>query len=560
MKLFSALHTQYTAFIEQVSSYLSKTLSKANLTFGSNTIFGQIVSVVGSALQNIMLYIEDALVEQNKYTAQRTSSLWGLATLSGYMPSFGKAAIASLKLSYIPNNTDGYNILLEDKTTLVCTQNGLKYNIILPQETIVLNPVKDNSEKYFSAVQGIFKEQEFISTGGQYYTINLKFSGNLDTDFLTVKVNNEIWQYAASLYDMTPDAKQYTFKAGMNGGIDLIFGNIEHGRPLYADDVVTVKYLIHDGENGNLDPNVETYFVFDKMMIDTDGDEHDGNSLFNITFAEYDAVVSGSNAENLNFMREMIGFNSRSLVLAGPENYKVLINRFGFCGYNKTWVDAHAMIVNSLIMKNYKTNLQTGKDYFSLTENDFKLTDFQKQTVLSYIENSGSQLAATKYNIVDPELCKYAMYVYVSPKSPKYNKETLETKIIQCIGAFFATNQPNDKFIPKSDIIHAIKNNVEGVDGVDVYIISEENEHAIISGKYTNTYYELNNTTGQYIKKTETVKIYDGENPNLGLDIHGNIYMKHEFQFPVLMGGWYCLNADGESVLIDNPVTIIFED
>ena len=560
MKIFSALHTQYNDFINQVKNYLSKTLSKIDVNFGSNSVFGQIVTVVGSAVQNIMLYIEDALVEQNKYTAQRNSSLWGLATLSGYMPSFGKASVVSLKLNYILNNAEEYNIVLDDKTVLICTQNGLRYNILLPQESIVLNPIKDNSIKYFSAVQGVFHTQEFVATGGQYYTINLKFLGNMDTDYLTVKVNGDVWEQAASLYDMTPDSKQYTIKAAMNGGINIIFGNVEHGRPLYADDVVTVDYLIHDGETGNMDTNVETYFVFDRTMLDTDGEAHDGNNLFNITFADTDAIASGSNAETIQFMREMIGFNSRSLVLASPENYKVLINRFGFCGYNKTWVDAHSMIVNSLIMKNYTTNLSIGTDYFKLTEDDFKLTNLQKQTVLSYIENSGSQLAATKYNIIDPELCKYAMYIYVSLKSAKYNKESVENQIMQIVGAFFAMNKPDDKFIPKSDIIQAIKTNINGVDGVDIYIVSEANESAIIRGSYNDVYYELNSATGQYIEKSEFVKLYPGENPNLGLDIHGNIYMKHDFQFPVLMGGWNCLNSDNELVLIEKPVTVIFED
>ena len=69
MRLFSLLETQYNSFISNVNSYLSKVLSNNNVSFGSNTIFGQIITVVGNAIQNVMLYIEDALVEQNKYTA-----------------------------------------------------------------------------------------------------------------------------------------------------------------------------------------------------------------------------------------------------------------------------------------------------------------------------------------------------------------------------------------------------------------------------------------------------------------------------------------------------------
>ena len=111
MRIFSLLNKQFNGFVSDVRSYLSKTLSRANTQFGSNTVFGQIITVVGNAIQNIMLYIEDSLVEQNKYTAQRKKSIFGLASLSGYEPFLGKAAIASVKLNYSPNNVESYNII-----------------------------------------------------------------------------------------------------------------------------------------------------------------------------------------------------------------------------------------------------------------------------------------------------------------------------------------------------------------------------------------------------------------------------------------------------------------
>jgi hypothetical protein len=538
---------------------MSKLLSKNNVQFGSNTIFGQIISVVGNAIQNVMLYIEDALVEQNKYTAQRKKSIYNLAALSGYEPSLGKAANVTLKLSFMPNNSGSYKVILNNKTPLTCTQNGLKYNVILPQEAIILDIDKDNVAKYFSAVQGVFESQRFISTGGQYYTVNFKFIGNIDTDHITVKVNNEKWEYAASLYDMDSDAKQYTYKVSTGGGIDLIFGNEAHGRALKANDVVDVTYLIHDGENGNLNADVETYFVFDNTLNDSNGESYDGNTLFNITFAETDPITSGSNSETLEHVRHMIGLNSRSLVLAAPENYKVLINRFGFCGYNRTWSDPKSLVVNSLIIKNYKSCVVNGSDYFNLTENDFYLSDQQKKSIYNYIESSGGQLATTQYNIFDPDLCKYAMYVYVSLKSAKYNRDLIKKQIRHHVGEFF-TNIESDMFIPKSDIIHTLKTNIEGIDGIDIYFLSQKNEEAICTGKYVVDAYTLNNITGQYIKHTEHVKIYPGENPNLGLDEHGNIYLTSDHQFPVLMGGWKYYNDNNDGVQVNDPLTIIFKD
>ena len=127
------------------------------------------------------------------------------------------------------------------------------------------------------------------------------------------------------------------------------------------------------------------------------------------------------------------------------------------------------------------------------------------------------------------------------------------------IGEFF-TNVQSDLFIPKSDIIHQLKNNVDGIDGVDVYFISQKNEEAIYRQQYEDEYYIMNNLTGQYVKRTEKVKLYAGENPNIGLDAHGNIYLKTDCQFPVLMGGWEYMNNEGTLVTVADAVTIVFEE
>lgn len=560
MRLFSLLDTQYSNYTSKVQSYLSKMLSNSSIQFGSNTIFGQILTVVGNAIQNVMLYIEDALVEQNKYTAQRKKSIYGLAALSGYMPSFGKAATCAIKISFVPNNAGAFNVIINNNEPLTCTQNGLQYNIILPQEAMTLNVTKDNSAKYLTVVQGNFESQRFISTGGKYYTQNFKFVGNLDIDYLSVKINNEKWEYVSSVYDMNSDGKQFTLKPSVTGGIDVVFGNDVHGRALKVNDIIDITYLIHDGENGNLDPNLETYFVFENQLSDTSTGEHyDGNSLFNVTFAETDPITNGSNSETLQHVREMIGLNSRSLVLATPNNYKALIEKFGFCGYNRTWADPNSMVVNSLIIKNFKTNLSNGLDYFNLNENDFLLSNEQKQSIYNYIESSGAQLASVKYNIFDPILRKYAMYMYITLKSAKYNKELIKTQIRQLVGDFF-TNVQSDIFIPKSDIVHLIKSNIEGIDSIDIYMLSQKNEEALYKQQYTEETYEINKLTGAYIKKTKNVKLYAGENPNLGLDVHGNIYLTSNAEFPVLMGNWDYVNNEGSLISITDPLTIVFEN
>lgn len=560
MKIFGLLETQYNLYINSIKSYLSKELSKHSSSYGNNTIFGQIINVIGSVVQNIMLYIEDSLTEQNKYTAQRKKSIYGLAALSGYNPDYGKASGVQLVLSYKPTNSKHANIIINNKEQVTCTQNGLTYNLIIPQESIVLNIEKDNSNKYLYAVQGKFETQNFVSSGGKYYTQNFKFLGNLDKDYIEVRINDEIWQPTSGFYDMVSDGKQYIIKTSLLHGLDIVFGNDVHGRALKNGDNISITYLIHDGENGNLDTNTETYFVFNNMLSDTTGDEVDGNSVFNVTFASLDAVASGSNSESVEQVRNMIGMNSRSLVLTSAENYKEFINKFSFCGYNRTWVEKGSLIVNSLIMKNYKLLINKNKSYFDLKESDFLLSDVQKSSIINYIENSGRQLAGTTYNIIDPEICKYAMFLYVKLKSNNYERDYVANKIRALIGEFFG-DISSDIFIPKSDIVHLIKTNIPEVDGVNIYILSERNEKAIQNKQYIKTTYKFNYSLNAYEKFQEKVYLYNGENPGLGLDSHGNIYLESDEQFPVLMGGWDYINeVNGElqEVSIIDPLNIVF--
>ena len=544
MKLFGLLDTQYSRFTSAVKAQLSKVLSDYDTKYGNATIFGQLINVLGAAVQNIMLYIEDALVEQNKYTAQRKKSIYNLAKISGYEPSLGKASSVQLMVNFVPNNSEAYNVVINNHEKFTCTQNGLTYNVVLPQEAIVMTADQNSSTRVLTAVQGRFEKQSFVATGGKYYTINFQFNGNFDIDYLKVKVNNELWD-RCEFYDMDSDGKQYSVKTSYINGVDLIFGNDVHGRALKNNDIVEVEYLVHDGVTGNLNTQENTYFIFDNPLYDTDGVEVDGNTIFNVTFASKDSVTSGSDAESKEDVRQMIGLNSRSLVLAAPQHYKTFINKFSFCGYNRTWSEKGSMIVNSMIMKNIKLDMETGSDYFQLSESDLKLSDIQKQSILSCIENSGNQLGGVSYNIIDPVIRKYALYVYVKMKSQKLDKEYIKNQIKVLVGDFFANIQ-SDMYIPKSDIVMLIKNNIEAVDSVDVYFLSERNETAMRMGYYVDDNYTWNPSTGTYDSHMETVYLYSGQNPSLGLDGHGNICLESNNEFPVLMGGWEFTNDSEE--------------
>lgn len=561
MKILDLLQTRYTEFQNQVRVYLSKTLKNYDENYGNNTILGQLINVLGSAVQNVLLYIEDGLTEQNKFTVQRKKSIYSLAQLGGYNPSLGKAASCMVRMTVQPNNYNAYSIIVPNKTKLICSYNGLKYNIVLPQEAITFAISDDISNKYLQVVEGSFETQSFMVYGGQLYTQTVLFNGDIDIDYLEVKVNDELWEQKDSLYDMDPDGKQYVVKTSLSKGIDILFGNEQFGRALKLNDKVDVTYLVHDGEIGNIESDEDVYFSFEDEIKDAAGGSINGNEVFVIKLADTNSVSGGTYSESAQKVKEMIGYNSRALVLADPKNYKVFLNRFSFVGYNRTWSEEGSLIVNSIVLRNYKQMLERGSDYFNLNKSDLFLSEAQKQSVKNCIANSGQQLAGVTYNIINPEVCRYAAYVYIKMKDVQYDKTSVEQAIRDAVGDFF-TNLESDIFIPKSDLIAVIKGASDAIDGVDVYFLGEKNEQAIIDKKYINKTYTFNPSKGMYDISEETVYVADGENPGIGFDEYGNIYLDNNDQFPVLMGGWQFKSSRlGEApqyTTISNPLILVF--
>ena len=558
MRLFKMMNMQFSKWEAAVKDYLSKTIADYGNKYGSNTILGQLISVLGGITQNVLSYIEDALTEQNKYTATRKRSIYNLAALSGYEPSLGTASSTILKLSFLPTSNQ-VGVIIPNKTTLTCLQNGLTYNIVIPQESIVMNMASDSSSRYVTAVEGKFETQTFTVNGGELYTINVKFSGDCDLKYLEVTVNGEPWERCESLYDCTADGKQYIVKNSFSRGIDVIFGNDAHGRALQLNDEVKVTYLLHDGELGNINPFATCEFSFDEPLLDITGEYADGNTLFNIEIADKNLANNGTYSESIDKIQELIGYNSRSLVLTDVKNYKQYLSRFSFVGYNRTWVEEGSLVVNSIIMRNFKNLMSTGTDYFSLKDTDFILNDYQIASIKSSLEASGNMLAGSVLNILTPEICKYAVYLYITLKDNTYDRDSISDKIKNMIGEFFS-DVNSDRFIPKSDIIKLIKDNCKEVDSVDVYFISEINENAKKNNWYKEKKLEYNIATGTYKVKETTVYLYDTENPMLGLDSHGNIYLESDYQFPVLTGKFYYWQNDNDNngVMLE-PITIIYQ-
>ena len=558
MKILDTLSMTFERYMTQVKSYMQENAPNFS-RIGNSSVIGQLINVIGASVNNVMIYLQDAFAEQNKYTAQRKKSIYGLAAQTGFNASLGYAAGMNFRMTYMPNNVNDLTYILKNKTKVLCTQNGLTYNIILPQENVIFTTAKDMSSKQIYAVEGTFETQEFISTGGQLYSINVVFNGDCDISYTEVYVNDELWTRRESLYDMAADGKEYVIHTSLNKGFDIIFGNDNFGRSLKVDDKITVNYLTHNGELGNIDYSLPVSIVFSDPIVDASGNEIDADEVFNIEIAERPAN-NGTYSDKTDFVKEMIGYNSRAMVLADEKNYKLYLNRISFVGWNHTWSEEGSLVVKSIILKNYKTQMENGDEYFNLKEKDFILSDEQKKSIQTSIKNSGTQLAGTVLNIFDPKLVKYAVYVYIKMNDVSYDKTLIQDTIHKLIGQFMGDIN-SDTIIAKSDIVHLLKSNIENIDSVDIYFLSERNEKAIIDGKYTIENYIYNPKTKLYDIKSTTYSVIG--DPGLGLDAHGNIFVESVFQFPVLMGGWQYVSSSSafekQYTTVSDPVIIVFE-
>lgn len=560
MKLFTALQTQWNEFQNQVQKYIA---DKIGLTggYGPSNVFGHIFTVLNGAIQNMMLYIEDAFTEQNVYTAERKKSIYGLARLSGYEPSLGKASKCNIKLTYNALvGTSSPLLVIPNRTKFLSNQNGLIYNAILPQEVCVFDITRSNASKYLNLVEGTFESRDYVSTGGELYTINYDYVGDLDIDYITLTVNGEVWERVDSLYDMLPGGHQYMIRVGINKGFDVIFGNGQYGAILKDGDNISIEILVHNGETGNIRPDEDITFRFATSIADPTGNPIDGNELFTVELESREGITSGTFSESTEQVRNMIGFNSRSLVLADAKNYKIFLNRFSFVGYNRCWSEPGSLVINALIMRNYKQLCEKGSDYFALHDEDFSLSNSQEESIRKTIVESKQQIAGTVLNFIKPELKKYAFFFYLRMKDGVvYDVELIRSQIYNIVGNFFG-NIKSDIYIPKSDIIQLIKNEIPQIDGVNLYIISEDNENAKINKIYIEKRFVYNPLKMTYEVMERSISVPTGTDPHLGLDEHGNILLENDMYFPVLKGGWSYGSGDQKvTISEDNPIQITIQ-
>jgi hypothetical protein len=166
-------------------------------------------------------------------------------------------------------------------------------------------------------------------------------------------------------------------------------------------------------------------------------------------------------------------------------------------------------VVYLFLVPDINKRKKTSDNYFTIPLNLFKLTPTEKNKIYELIEQSGQKILTVVNKIIDPTFSKYVMFVNITAYEG-FNKDSISQQVITKCSEYFLSNRRRDR-IPKSDII-AVLESIEGIDSVNIYFVSENNEN---------------------FKKNPA----NAAKPDIGIDSFGDIIMKRG-ELAVIRGGW----------------------
>jgi hypothetical protein len=519
-KLFGSLKINIQDILSESLQFLQDRFKQSRSIFTAASPYGQLLIVFENLSQLIFYYIEDAITELNLNEASRASSIYSLAAIAGHNPSRAISATAQINVIRKPNldaNTlPASKVVLNNLFRVQCVQNGLTYVMELPQDEIRLSLVGEASPTIFSLRQGIIESQTFTAKGRPFDSFQVGYPNNfyIDNFLINVYVNGEKWMKYDSLLDIPRRAKGFICKTGITNGVDIFFGNGNFGQIPDAGSEIIVEYLATDGAAGNIrvdDPS-QIVFTFTDTAFAPTGEEVNMNDYFDIFTIS--PPNFGVEPENIELTKLIAPKASKNFALVNTDNYEVLLRKMQMFSTIKVYLpqDANGTIldsrmINLFLVPDVSRLFKSGEDYFNLPTTKFKLSQFQKNELLKYIERSGTKMISTDVQIVDPMISKYVLFVSIIAFDD-VSAEIVKSDITDALGKYFISLKRQDR-VPKSDLIKIIEE-VNGVDSVNISILGEKNEIAL--------------------KK-------DPNAAPVGLDEFNDIIIGLD-EFPVIRGGW----------------------
>ena len=540
MSFFSKTRIKATELFEDSFEYLARTYDQAVEVFTPASPFGQVLTVVSNLGEMIFFYIEAALTELNITRARNLESIYGLSRLTGHDPTRGISArgIIGLRLNTSASSlVNGDYVQIMNGASLEISQNGLTYFLNFNSDFIRLDK---NTKEFVNVeiIQGEKDEQIFTGSGLALQSYNLSTKDPTDQYLVDVIVDGQYWKSVDSLYDMNNGEKTVMIKSSVNGGLTIFFGNNQFGMPPALGSRIRVTYIKTRGNAGNIGGK-QLDMKFSDEGTDPFGEAVDLNEILSLNITRN--PMFGSDTEDPQFTRLIAPYQSNSFVLANPNNYIYYLSKYDFWSFIDAYNTKNDEYLNDdniiylFLIPDVKKKLTSDLDYFSVPEVEFTMTDQEKAMTYEILNASGRQVVTAETRIVDPVIRKYALNVVIR-YFDNYDKDAIRIEIRKNLDEYFLNVNRRDR-IPRSDIISIIEN-VEGIDSVNVFFISERNEKAIKDGFYLVPVYGTDPVTDQRVLiENKKIVLKVDEDPQLGLDSFGDVVIENN-DLAIIRGGW----------------------
>ena len=511
LNIFKHNRIQTSQLLRDTIDFLVDKFNQSKKVFSVSSAYGQILFVLEQLSNLIFYYIEDSVTELSIREATRDTSVYSISDAAGYRPARSIASSGQILLRQKPTIDEdivGNVVIIPNYLKIKCINNEVSYILELTQDDIRVD-LTNNNPIYVNILQGYIDSQILSSgTGSPYASYSLNFPKNyhIDNNFVQVYVNDVPQPLYENLLKIPSGGAGCMVRTGIASGLDIFFGNGKYGNYPDLGAEIRVEYLVTDGFNGNIktDNIDDILWEFSDSAFDASGNEVNLNEVFDIS-----TIISpdfGSNSEPIALTRLMLSKSTDRLMV--ESDYELLLKRMQSFSIVRVGRDMKNDRIFNMFLIPDVTKLISGKlDYFSIPLDKFILSELRKNELLRYIEKIGVKTISTDVRIIDPIISKYILNISLIVFK-NYDQNVIKMDIISKISDYFLTISRHDR-IPRSDLIRIIED-VDGVDSVNVRIVSENNEKS---------------------------KILNPENPDISIDDMNDIIINNN-ELAVIRGGW----------------------
>lgn len=492
-RVFNRIELNYVNLTNQIINWLSSAYDKSSILFNPSSPYGQILEVVKEFFIQNILYLKNFVRQIDIDQANSRRMIANIARISGHNPSRAIGATGTLKFKLkqginIDQTVSGAQVTIYDNTIVKNNTNSLYYSLKMGTNKNYY-PLTAGCQFFINIIQGRYETQTFTGDGtiSQSFQVTVSNNGTIDNFDVQVNLNGINLQLKDHVYDMLENEYACYTRTGFNGGLDVYFGNGINGIIPPIGSLISVRYLLNNGLQGNILNNKYNDFTFIDDIYDDAGNVLQANQIFDI-FVETN-IQFASDGESVAYTKSIIPYVSRNFVLATPAQFiyhlKKLnmfskVNAFNTLDMIMIDINSDGVLDNININEMYLYLIPRITDYYSTDVNYFNvpyeafyLDQTEKDRIITFLKMEGIISITSVIKVLDPIIKRFIINVFIR-RYEDVTEDNIREQVINTLSSYFSSYDRYDRVV-KSDLISQLRN-VDGIDSINLEFVGKDNE------------------------------------------------------------------------------------